>query len=67
MTEQTIHAILSHGDRIELIPLKGGVKVMRVKREEVKVPKCVGCKFWSRCISLTHPEKPASCPCAGEK
>lgn len=29
-------AILAKGDRVELIPVKGGVKVMRVRREEVK-------------------------------
>lgn len=28
--------ILSRGDRAELIPVKGGVKVMRVRREEVR-------------------------------
>lgn len=29
-------SILSRGDRAELIPVKDGVKVMRVRREEVK-------------------------------
>lgn len=29
-------SILSKGDRVELIPVKDGVKVMRVRREEVK-------------------------------
>lgn len=39
MDEKTIKAaesILSRGERVELIPVKGGVKVLRVKREEVK-------------------------------
>lgn len=29
-------SILSRGDRAELIPIKSGVKVMRVRREEVR-------------------------------
>ena len=39
MDERTIKAaetILSRGERVELIPVKDGVKVVRVKREEVK-------------------------------
>ena len=39
MTEQTIKAIesiLAKGDRVELIPVKDGVKVIRVRRKEVK-------------------------------
>ncbi len=28
--------VLQKGDRVELIPVKDGVKVMRVRREEVK-------------------------------
>lgn len=39
MDEKTIKAaesILSRGERVELIPVKDGVKVVRVKREEVK-------------------------------
>lgn len=31
-----IEAVLSKGDRIELIPVKNGVKIMRVRREEIK-------------------------------
>lgn len=31
-----IEAILSKGDRVELIPVKDGVKVVRVRREEIK-------------------------------
>jgi hypothetical protein len=39
MDEKTIRAaeaILKKGDRVELIPVKDGVKVVRVRREEVK-------------------------------
>ena len=39
MDEKNIKAaetILSRGDRVELIPVKDGVKVVRVRREEVK-------------------------------
>ena len=42
MTEQTIKAIegiLSKGYRVELIPVKDGVKVIQVKRKEVKTGK----------------------------
>lgn len=28
--------VLARGDRVELIPVKDGVKVIQVKREEVK-------------------------------
>lgn len=28
--------VLARGDRVELIPVKDGVKVVRVRREEVK-------------------------------
>lgn len=31
-----IESILDKGDRVELIPVKDGVKVVRVRREEVK-------------------------------
>lgn len=31
-----IERTLAKGERVELIPVKGGVKVVRVKREEVK-------------------------------
>ena len=31
-----IEAILQKGDRVELIPVKDGVRVVRVKRETVK-------------------------------
>lgn len=39
MDEKTIKAaisILKNGDRVELIPVKDGVKVVRVRREEVR-------------------------------
>lgn len=39
MDEKTIkaaEAVLAKGDRVELIPVKDGVKVVRVRREEVK-------------------------------
>lgn len=32
----TMAAILAKGDRVELIPVKDGVKVIRVRREEIK-------------------------------
>lgn len=31
-----IEAVLKKGDRVELIPTKDGVKVVRIKRETVK-------------------------------
>lgn len=39
MDEKTIEAInrvLAKGDRVELIPVKDGVKIIHIKREEVK-------------------------------
>lgn len=39
MDEKTIKAaetVLAKGERVELIPVKDGVKVVRVRREEVK-------------------------------
>lgn len=39
LTEKEIEAaesVLSKGDRVELIPVKEGVKVVKIKREEVK-------------------------------
>jgi len=39
LDEQTIKAIetvIAKGDRVELIPVKDGVKVVRVRREKVK-------------------------------
>ena len=33
---QEIESILRKGDRVELIPVKDGVRVVRVKRETVK-------------------------------
>lgn len=31
-------AILSRGERVELVPLKDGVKVYEIKRREIKEP-----------------------------
>ena len=39
MDEKTLRAIidiLAKGDRVELIPVKDGVKVLRIRREEIK-------------------------------
>ena len=39
MDEKVIKAaesVLAKGDRVELIPVKDGVKVVRVRREELK-------------------------------
>ena len=34
---KAIEAILAKGDRVELIPTKDGIKVVRVRRETVKI------------------------------
>jgi len=36
MDIKTAESVLAKGDRVELIPVKDGVKVVRVRREEVK-------------------------------
>ena len=36
---ERIHAALDKGHRIELIPLKDSVKIMDIRREELKKPK----------------------------
>ena len=33
---KAIEAVLAKGDRVELIPVKDGIKVVRVKRETIK-------------------------------
>ena len=33
---KAIESILSKGDRVELIPVKDGFKIIHIKREEVK-------------------------------
>ena len=33
---KAIEAVLAKGDRVELIPVKDGVKVIHIKRKEVK-------------------------------
>ena len=35
-TIKTAESVLAKGDRVELIPVKDGVKVVRVRRVEVK-------------------------------
>lgn len=35
-TIKNIESILSNGDRVELIPVRDGIKVVRVRREEIK-------------------------------
>lgn len=40
MDEKTISliaAILAKGDRVELIPVKDGVKIIRIERKEIKI------------------------------
>ena len=34
---KAIEAILAKGDRVELIPTKEGIKIVHIKRENVKV------------------------------
>ena len=34
---KVIESILKKGDRIELIPVKNGVKIIHIKREEVRI------------------------------
>lgn len=40
VTIQTIETVLSKGDRVEIIPVKDGVKILKVKRETVKTNAC---------------------------
>ncbi len=35
-TIQAIIAILKRGDRVELVPVKDGVRIFRIRREEIK-------------------------------
>ena len=35
---EPVRSILSKGERVDLVPVKDGVKVFRVRREEVKKP-----------------------------
>ena len=40
MDEKTVALILSilaKGDRVELIPVKDGVKIIRIERKEIKI------------------------------
>lgn len=36
-TIKAIESILARGDRVELIPTRDGVKVVHIKRENVKI------------------------------
>jgi hypothetical protein len=36
---ERIHAALEKGHRIEIIPLKDNIKIMDIRREELKKPK----------------------------
>lgn len=33
-----IERVLAKGDRVEIIPIKNGVKILKVKRETIKYP-----------------------------
>lgn len=33
---KAIEAVLAKGDRVELIPVKDGVKIIHIKREEIR-------------------------------
>lgn len=35
-TLEKIEAVLSKGDRVELIPIKDGIKALEIKRKEIK-------------------------------
>lgn len=37
---KAIEAILKKGDRVELIPVKGGLRIIRIKRQEVDALPC---------------------------
>jgi len=68
LDEKTVKAaesVLQKGQRVELIPVKDGVKVVRVRREEVKPPGCINCKAWNRCVSAAREGKVAKCICFG--
>lgn len=34
--QRAIETVLARGDRVEVIPTKDGVKIVRIRREEVK-------------------------------
>ena len=36
-TIKAIEAVLAKGDRVELIPVKDGVKIIHIKRKEMKL------------------------------
>lgn len=35
---QTINAVLAKDQRVELIPTRDGIRIIRIKREEIKKP-----------------------------
>lgn len=46
LTEKDIKSaetVLAKGDRVEIIPVKDGVKVIRIRREEIKNEKACDC------------------------
>lgn len=68
MDEKTIkaaEAVLAKGERVELIPIKDGVKVIQVRREEVKIPDCMNCKARDNCMSAARAGKVVKCICFG--
>ena len=34
---KAIEAVVNRGDRVEIVPVKDGLKILRARREEVKV------------------------------
>jgi len=58
--QTTINALLK-GYRVELIPVKDGVKVVKVRREEVKRLDCLSCKAWNRCLSAAQEGRLVKC------
>lgn len=34
---EAIESVINSGNRVEIIPVKGGIKIVRQRREEVKV------------------------------
>ncbi len=64
-TVKAVESIISKGERVELIPVKNGVKVVRVRREEVRTSDCMDCKAWNRCLSAAKGGKMVKCVCFG--
>lgn len=55
-----INALLK-GERVEYMELKGGLKVTRVRRKEIKSPDCMECKAWNNCISAARDGRLVKC------